>query len=99
MQEWKEKHGTIHYYNQQAKIYDVQYFEEQKDKIEEIIDEINFRSKDLILDLGCGTGLLFPHMEKRVSFLVGIDFSKNALIEAKKRINKLANWGRTKLSN
>lgn len=91
MKEWKEKRATIQHYNRQATIYDIQYKGEQKSKIENILKNIELSTNELILDLGCGTGFLFPLIPKKVGFLVGVDVSLNTLKEAKKRIKNLFN--------
>ena len=75
----------MRHYDRQAAIYDVQYVGEQNAKIEDILESIKFGSNELVLDLGCGTGFLFPHINKKVGFLVGIDVSISALREARKR--------------
>jgi ubiquinone/menaquinone biosynthesis C-methylase UbiE len=45
----------------------------------------------LILDLGCGTGLLLNHLGNSVRLLAGIDISRDILKEAKKRADQLKN--------
>ncbi|MEJ2243571.1 MAG: hypothetical protein P8X87_03405, partial [Candidatus Bathyarchaeota archaeon] len=71
MQNWKQKRGTMQHYDLQAAIYDKQYLEEQNAKIDAALKSIKFISKELILDIGCGTGFLFPHINKKVGHLVG----------------------------
>ena len=84
MQEWNEKRKTMHHYDNQAKVYDAQYLEEQKAKIENALDSMELGSNELVLDLGCGTGFLFQHINKTTKLLVGIDTSLKALQVAKK---------------
>jgi len=91
MKDWKEKLATIKHYDRQATIYDVQYREEQKSKIEDILKNIELSANEQILDLGCGTGFLFQHISQKVGFLVGVDISLNTLQEAKKRIKNRSN--------
>jgi ubiquinone/menaquinone biosynthesis C-methylase UbiE len=91
MWEWKEKRGTMRHYDRQAAIYDVQYLGEQTDKIEDILNSIEFGSNEFVLDLGCGTGFLFQHIAKTIRLLVGLDISSKALREAKKRTKNLSN--------
>ncbi len=90
MQEWSEKRRTMRHYDQQAKVYDVQYLEEQNAKIESALNSMELKSNELVLDLGCGTGFLFPHIHKP-NLLVGIDTSQKLLREAKKHTKKLSN--------
>lgn len=86
MSQWKEKIETMKHYDRQAKIYNIQYLEEQKIKIEEILKNIKFSQNDQIIDIGCGTGFLFDHFTQSVKFIVGIELSINAIREAKKRL-------------
>jgi ubiquinone/menaquinone biosynthesis C-methylase UbiE len=62
----------------------VQYVGEQNAKIEGILNRTHFGSNEKLLDLGCGTGFLFPYINK-AELLVGVDTSLSALREAKKR--------------
>jgi len=91
MQEWKEKRGTMRHYDQQATIYDVQYLGEQNAKIEDALSITELKPNETVLDLGCGTGFLFQHINKTIKLLVGLDISSNVLREAKKRTKKLTN--------
>jgi len=91
MKGWKDKQKTMRHYNLQAAIYDVQYVCEQNSKIESILKNMKINSKDKILDLGCGTGFLFQHLSEKAGLVVGLDISKKALQEAKKRTKKASN--------
>jgi ubiquinone/menaquinone biosynthesis C-methylase UbiE len=91
MREWKEKQGTMRHYDQQAAIYDVQYLGEQNAKIEDSLKRMGLDLNEIVLDLGCGTGFLFHHIDKSIRLLVGLDISSNLLREAKKRTKKLTN--------
>jgi len=91
MREWKEKRLTMQHYDRQATIYNVQYLGEQNAKIEDSIKSMRLGSKELVLDLGCGTGFLFMHITEKVGCLVGLDMSQKALQEAKKRTKNMHN--------
>jgi ubiquinone/menaquinone biosynthesis C-methylase UbiE len=91
MREWKQKCEAMRHYDRQAAIYDLQYVGEQDAKIEATLKTMKFGSNEKVLDLGCGTGFLFQHINKNVGFLVGVDVSKNALREAKKRTENSSN--------
>jgi len=91
MQNWKQKRGTMQHYDLQASIYDKQYLGEQNAKIDAALKNINFSSEELILDIGCGTGFLFSHVNKKVGLLVGAELSLQALHEAKKRTKSMSN--------
>jgi ubiquinone/menaquinone biosynthesis C-methylase UbiE len=81
----------MRHYDRQARIYDAQYLGEQNAKIENILNNIEFGSNEIVLDLGCGTGFLFQHVAKRVGLLVGIELSSEAIREAKKRTENMPN--------
>jgi len=91
MQEWNEKRRTMRHYDHQAKVYDAQYLEEQNAKIEDALNSMELGSNELVLDLGCGTGFLFQHMDKTTKLLVGLDTSSKVLREAKKHTKTLSN--------
>jgi ubiquinone/menaquinone biosynthesis C-methylase UbiE len=91
MQEWKTKKQTMRHYNLQAEIYNVQYMDEQKAKIAEILKFMKLEQRDCVLDLGCGTGFLFNNISEKVELLLGLDISQKALKLAKKRIKCLPN--------
>ena len=82
MQEWSKKRRTMRHYDHQAKVYDSQYLEEQNAKIEDALDSMELGSNELVLDLGCGTGFLYPYICK-TKLLVGLDISLKALQIAK----------------
>jgi len=91
MTEWRKKRQTKRHYNHSATVYDAQYYEEQETKIKTALAEFNLKKENLILDAGCGTGLLFPHIAERVKLIVGVDISPCILKEAKKRVKKYSN--------
>jgi len=75
----------MRHYDQSAKIYNAQYCEEQKAKIEAAMDNLTLEKKGLVLDLGCGTGLLFARISEKTEFTIGTDISEGILKEAKKK--------------
>jgi len=81
----------MRHYDQQAIVYDVQYLGEQNAKIEYALSGTEFKPNEVVLDLGCGTGFLFQHINKSIRLLVGLDISSKALREAKKRTKNLSN--------
>jgi ubiquinone/menaquinone biosynthesis C-methylase UbiE len=75
------KKKVIEHYNELGeRIYDLRYAVEQQEKYKVILNEIE--KIGLILDNGCGTGLLLPYIDDD---LVGIDISSVLLGKAKKR--------------
>jgi len=91
MTEWKKKRQTMRHYEQSAAVYDTQYYMEQEAKIKTALAELSFKKETLLLDAGCGTGLLFPHVAERVKLVVGVDISASILKEAKKRVKEYSN--------
>ena len=88
MSEWAQKRDIMLRYNSTAHCYDRRYFEEQTLKIKAAIEGVNVRKESLILDVGCGTGLLFDYATKRAKTIVGLDISRETLLKAKKRAKK-----------
>jgi len=91
MAKWKKKRQTMRHYDQSAMVYDAQYYEEQEAKIKVALERLTLKEESLILDLGCGTGLLLPHVAGRAKLVVGIDISRNILKEAENRVKLHAN--------
>jgi ubiquinone/menaquinone biosynthesis C-methylase UbiE len=81
--EWKQKKDTMNRYDLTAKTYDMQYAEEQRAKIEAALQDSRIEDNAVILDAGCGMGLLFRHVAKRARLIIGIDTSLNLLRRAK----------------
>ncbi|MCK4223267.1 methyltransferase domain-containing protein, partial [Candidatus Bathyarchaeota archaeon] len=69
-------------YNLTAHIYESRYSVEQEEKIEAVLENLELRRKCSILDIGCGTGLLFPHLQNSPHLIVGLDSSKEMLEKA-----------------
>jgi len=65
-----------------GRIYDLRYAEEQDAKYGVILETVTPKPHDLVLDLGCGTGLL---LERIKSTYVGLDVSSSLLRSASAR--------------
>lgn len=91
MSAWNQKRKVMRHYSRIATTYDLQYTEEQEEKMSLALTGVHLGRDSLILDLGCGTGLLFNHLGNSVELLAGIDISRNILKEAKKRADRLEN--------
>jgi len=94
---WKYKRDIIHHYNRIAGIYDSLYGEEQKAKIESILRIIKGERKDLVLDAGCGTGLLIEYLASKVDHFVGLDISEKVLKVALDKSRRLKIKGNVSL--
>ncbi len=74
----------MRHYDRLAPIYESEYAEEQNRKMETALRALEPRGEAL-LDIGCGTGLLFNHVKGKVGLIVGLDISRGMLREARKR--------------
>jgi len=88
MSGWDKKRDVMHRYDLTAHIYDMQYAEEQTAKIEAVMESINMEKEGLVLDVGCGTGLLFNYVANKAEAIVGLDISRKILLQAKERAKK-----------
>ena len=66
-----------------GRLYDLRYEEEQREKYETILAEVEVTKHEIILDNGCGTGLLLEYLRTTA---VGLDISSSMLSKAKTRI-------------
>lgn len=78
-------------YDLTAHLYDMRYAEEQSLKVEEALKRVKLGDESFVLDVGCGTGLLFDYVAGKASIVVGVDLSRNLLLKAKKRAEKFSN--------
>lgn len=88
MVDWKKKREVRRSYDGSAAVYNSQYIEEQNAKIKAALSHMRLKKTNLVLDLGCGTGILFEHIGRSVKLLVGLDSSSKILWEAKKRMKQ-----------
>jgi ubiquinone/menaquinone biosynthesis C-methylase UbiE len=91
MNEWDKKRALMHRYDLTAHIYDMQYAEEQTAKIEAALEGLKMEEHSLVLDAGCGTGLLFGYVADKAEITVGLDSSRKILFQAKKRAKNFQN--------
>jgi ubiquinone/menaquinone biosynthesis C-methylase UbiE len=91
MSEWNKKRDVMQHYDSTAHIYDMLYSEEQDAKIEAAMESIDMRRYSLVLDVGCGTGLLFNYVADKAKTVVGLDISRKILLQAKKRVKNFPN--------
>lgn len=90
MNEWSEKRKVIRHYDRIAEIYERQYTEEQKTKINAILPNVRLDERSFILDVGCGTSILFSSLVK-AQFVIGVDTSLKLLQKAKQHTKKFQN--------
>lgn len=82
------KREVMRHYDRLADIYDAQYGDEQRAKIRASLELVDIWSSDLVLDVGCGTGLLFERVGGSAKILVGLDISRKILRRAKTRARR-----------
>ncbi|MBS7606490.1 methyltransferase domain-containing protein [Candidatus Bathyarchaeota archaeon] len=85
-QHWRLKRKVIQHYDALSKVYNALYGYEQSLKIEEALKFVNINLSDVVLDVGCGTGILFKHIFNSAGLIVGIDISSQTLNVAKKTL-------------
>jgi len=74
-----------------GKLYDVRYSREQERKFVAALNGVSLLQDDLILDMGCGTGLLLEKIGCCVEFAVGLDLSGQLLSWARSRLRESQN--------
>ena len=62
------------HYDTMAPSYDVRYGEEQSKKHEVALQTLGNLSGEMVLDEGCGTGLLFPKLQGTTHRLLELTF-------------------------
>jgi ubiquinone/menaquinone biosynthesis C-methylase UbiE len=78
-------------YDTTAPSYDELYGEEQEAKYQKALKHVNVAADSWILDVGCGTGLLFSHVAPKAQILVGVEISHGLLVRAKEKAERLSN--------
>lgn len=82
---WQAKRKTMQHYDSTASSYDALYADEQNRQIEAALKHVRLKEESRVIDVGCGTGLLFSRIDNKINFAVGIDISRKLLLQAKKR--------------
>jgi demethylmenaquinone methyltransferase/2-methoxy-6-polyprenyl-1,4-benzoquinol methylase len=88
---WDQKRKISRRYDLTAQLYDVRYAEEQELKYRTALELLNVARNSKVLDVGCGTGLLFSHVATETQTVVGVDISGKLLLQAKKRARNFPN--------
>ena len=91
MDQWDKKRNVMQRYDLTAHLYDMRYAEEQTAKIEAAMKSINLEKHNLVLDVGCGTGLLFGYVANKARMVVGLDISRKILFQAREHAKKFSN--------
>ncbi|QBD75913.1 methyltransferase domain-containing protein [Ktedonosporobacter rubrisoli] len=86
-------------YRKLARGYDQGNFHGLKAWREEALKRLNLRHGDLVVDLGCGTGLNFPRLQEAVGpqgRIIGVDLTDAMLEQARQRV-VAAGWKNVEL--
>jgi malonyl-CoA O-methyltransferase len=89
MSGWAKKRKVMQRYDLTAHLYDMRYAEEQAEKYKSAIRNLKTKKFGLVLDAGCGTGLLFDHIIYAAKAIVGLDISRKILLMARNRSRSL----------
>lgn len=81
-----------HLYDLTSKFYEELYGHEQIKKFTAIFNLELFKGSKfrVVLDAGCGTGLVAERLRSKGAFVVGVDFSKGMLQRAKEKLGEVA---------
>jgi malonyl-CoA O-methyltransferase len=86
---WQVKKGVMARYDMVAPSYDVRYGEEQSKKHEVALQTLGSFCGKMVLDEGCGTGLLLSKIAGYNTSIVGVDLSRGML---KRAVEELRPW-------
>jgi ubiquinone/menaquinone biosynthesis C-methylase UbiE len=81
---WSKKRSVMRRYDLTAQMYDQRYGEEQEAKYKAALEGLNITHCSKVLDVGCGTGMFFNHVYKNADLVLGVDVSRQLLLQAKK---------------
>jgi ubiquinone/menaquinone biosynthesis C-methylase UbiE len=76
------------YFDRHAHKWDRLCHSKAEDKLEKLLRNFRLKKGSQVLDLGCGTGILFPHILKAVGKrgrVFGVDLSEQMLLEARRK--------------
>jgi len=82
---WNQKRKTMRRYDLTAEMYEMRYAEEQAAKYKAALEHLNILPRSRVVDVGCGTGLLFSQVAAEAQTVVGVDISGKLLLQAKER--------------
>jgi ubiquinone/menaquinone biosynthesis C-methylase UbiE len=88
---WRKKRLIANRYNATSQSYDEQYAQEQTAKYTATQKLLKTSKNDVILDVGCGSGLFFSYVADKVKMIVGVDISHKLLLKAKNHAKSLGN--------
>jgi ubiquinone/menaquinone biosynthesis C-methylase UbiE len=87
---WIQKRRVMRRYDATARSYDELYGEEQEAKYLKALERVDVAGS-AVLDVGCGTGLLFSYIADAAQAVLGVDISRELLLRAKEQAVKFRN--------
>jgi ubiquinone/menaquinone biosynthesis C-methylase UbiE len=75
------------FFDREASSWDEQYRKDHDLQIQELVDRFDLEGGKTVLDVGCGTGILFPYLAERLKqkgLILALDFSWNMISAAKR---------------
>jgi ubiquinone/menaquinone biosynthesis C-methylase UbiE len=90
LNKWNQKRKIMRRYDLTAQMYDTRYAEEQVVKYQAALKHLTARQGS-VLDVGCGSGLLFSRVAAEAQTVVGVDVSRMLLLQAKERARGFRN--------
>jgi ubiquinone/menaquinone biosynthesis C-methylase UbiE len=88
---WNQKRKIMRRYDLTAQMYDARYAEEQAVKYQAALKHLNVTRYSTILDVGCGTGLLFSHIAAEAETVAAVDISRLLLRQAREHARVFRN--------
>ena len=79
---WKDKRIVMRRYNLTAEMYEGRYAKEQKSKYVAALENVVV-ADEVVLDVGCGSGLFFREIAAQAKMIIGLDISRKLLLQAK----------------
>ena len=82
---WNEKCRVKNCYDLTSNMYNMRYSDEQKIKYKRALLKVKLSCDSIVLDVGCGSGLLFSYLVSKVQSIIGVDVSIELLRKAKEK--------------
>jgi ubiquinone/menaquinone biosynthesis C-methylase UbiE len=83
LNKWDQKRRVMRRYDASSRTYDALYGDEQDAKFDRALKGLTVSPGSVILDAGCGSGLLFNRVVSEAKMVVGFDISRSLLLSAK----------------
>jgi ubiquinone/menaquinone biosynthesis C-methylase UbiE len=88
---WRQKRSVMRRYNLTIQMYDDRYRQEQEAKYHAALQDLTLQSDSWFLDVGCGSGLFFRYVAGFAKEVVGVDISRQLLLQAQQRAKPYGN--------